>query len=377
MILEHALKETPVGSGPVVVRLRLNEFRNYSHLDVGLGAGLNVITGANAQGKTNLLEALYLLATARLLRGQRDGEAIREGSDAARAEADLGPFDMTVAVTLQVGVRKRALLNGHALPRASDILGRLPAVCISAEDLSLARGEPADRRLFLDLELAALYPAYLRDLGTYKRALEQRNALLRHAAEAHVADVTFEPWEAQMGLHGANLRATRATYVGHLGVQSAVVHERLAPGEGLTLSYNPRDPSSSAAELTDALAARRPEDIRRGATTLGPHRDELAVSTGGRDVRLFGSQGQQRATTISIKMGALKLAEEVRRAPPMLLLDDVFSDLDEHRREALVELVVGSAGQVVLTCTEASAAGPRVLGRARVFAVREGTVSEQ
>src|SRR5580704_4997903 len=152
------LKEVYVERRTAVVTVRLLDFRNYERLDADLGPGLNVLSGANAQGKTNLLEALYLLATARLLRGQRDGEAIRDGALSGRVEADLGPIDMTVAVQLQTGVRKRSLLNGYPLPRASDILGRLPAVCVSAEDLSLARGEPADRRLFLDLELAALYP---------------------------------------------------------------------------------------------------------------------------------------------------------------------------------------------------------------------------
>ena len=360
-----------------VVTVRLFDFRNYEHVEVELGPALNVLTGANAQGKTNLLEALYLVSTARLLRGQRDGEAIRDGATTGRVEAQLGPIDTLVAVQLQAGVRKRSFLNGYGLPRASDILGRLPAVCVSAEDLSLSRGEPADRRLFLDLELAALYPAYLRDLGVYKRALEQRNALLRHAAESYVAEATFEPWEAQLGEYGANMRASRTAYVGRLNGLVRQLHDRLAPGEALALTYVARDTAASGEELVEMLAARRSDDIRRGSTSLGPHRDELSISTGGRDVRLFGSQGQQRSSTISIKLGALKLAEAERGAPPLLLLDDVFSDLDAGRREALVDLILGSAGQVVLTCTEASAAGQRVLGYARLFTVSDGTVTLQ
>ena len=364
-------------SGTTVVTVRLIDFRNYDRLDTDLSPGLNVLSGANAQGKTNLLEALYLLSTARLLRGQRDGEAIRDGATTGRVEAHISPFDVSLAVQLQAGVRKRSLLNGYALPKASDILGRLPAVCISAEDLTLARGEPADRRLFLDLELAALYPSYFRDLSVYKRALEQRNALLRHAAESHVAEVTFEPWEAQLGQHGANMRVARGDYVKRLNVSAGELHDRLAPGEAVSLTYVPRDEAGSAEALVTTLAARRADDIRRGSTSLGPHRDELAIATGGRDVRLFGSQGQQRATTISIKLAALKLAQAERGTPPLLLLDDVFSDLDALRREALVDLILGAAGQVVLTCTEASAAGERVLGQARVFLVHGGAVTQQ
>jgi DNA replication and repair protein RecF len=154
------------------------------------------------------------------------------------------------------------------------------------------------------------------------------------------------------------------------------LHGRLAPGEELSLTYVPRDEANSADSLLATFASRRADDIRRGSTSIGPHRDELAIATGGRDVRLFGSQGQQRATTISIKLGALKLAEVERGAPPLLLLDDVFSDLDAARREALVELILGAAGQVVLTCTEASAAGQRILGQARLFTVSGGTVTQ-
>ncbi len=369
------LKETDGERVMSVATIRLTDFRNYVRSETDLGPGLNVLTGSNAQGKTNLLEALYLVSTARLLRGQRDVEAIREGASTAKVEAHLGSTDVSLSVQLQVGVRKRSFLNNYALPRASDILGRLPAVCVSSEDLSLTRGEPADRRLFLDLELASLYPAYLRDLAVYKRALEQRNVLLRHAAESFVAEATFEPWEAQLGRHGANLRAARASYVDRLTAVASDLHERLAHGEALALTYAPRDPAWSSEEIASALAVRRSEDTRRGSTSVGPHRDELTVATGGRDVRLFGSQGQQRATTISIKLGALKLAEAERGSAPLLLLDDVFSDLDAARREAVVDLILGIAGQVVLTCTEASAAGERVLGQARLFTVREGTVT--
>ena len=375
--MASVLKEVYAEMWTVVVTVQFSDFRNYEHLEADLGPGLNVLSGANAQGKTNMLEALYLLSTARLLRGQRDGEAIRDGATIGRVEAQLGPIDTSVAVQLQAGVRKRSFLNGYGLPRASDILGRLPAVCVSAEDLSLARGEPADRRLFLDLELAALFPAYLRDLGVYKRALEQRNVLLRHAAESHVAEATFEPWESQLGRHGANLRAARADYVGRLNRLAGELHGRLAPGEELSLNYVVRDSAVSNEELVELLASRRGDDIRRGSTSLGPHRDDLSITTGGRDVRLFGSQGQQRASTISIKLGALKLAEAERGEPPLLLLDDVFSDLDALRREALVDLILGSAGQVVLTCTEASAAGQRVLDQARLFTVSGGTVTRQ
>jgi DNA replication and repair protein RecF len=370
------LKEGSENLATTVESVRLQDFRNYVALETSFSPGLNVLTGQNAQGKTNLLEALYLLATGRLLRGQRDMEAIREGASSARVEVKIAPFEASLAVQLQAGIKKRSFLNGYGLPRASDLLGRLPAVCVSAEDLSLTRGEPADRRLFLDLELSALHSTYLRDLTVYKRALEHRNALLRQAAEHAVADSHFEPWEAQIALHGAALRRARAEYVLSLATIAQDLHGIIAAGEALSLTYIARDTVKSEAEFIEELATRRGNDISRGSTSLGPHRDEVAIVAGGRDARLYGSQGQQRAATISIKLAALKVAQAQRGFPPLLLLDDVFSDLDSARREALVDLILGIAGQVVLTCTEASAAGDRVLESARIFAVAGGTVTQ-
>jgi DNA replication and repair protein RecF len=377
LTIHSDLKEACENLASTVETVRLCDFRNYATLETGLSAGLNVLTCQNAQGKTNLLEALYLISTGRLLRGQRDGEAVRDGAPFARVEVTVNPFDALLAVQLQAGLRKRSFLNGYGLPRASDLLGRLPAVCISAEDLSLARGEPSDRRLFLDLELSALRPSYLRDLTVYKRALEHRNALLKQSAEYPVPEATYEPWEAQLAAQGASIRAARSTYIQDLDRWAGELHGVIADGEHLSLTYVPRDEPRTEAEFMSTFAHRRNDDIRRGSTSIGPHRDEMAVMIGGRDARLFGSQGQQRAAMISTKLAALKLAQSERGVPPLLLLDDVFSDLDAARREALVDLIIGAAGQVVLTCTEASSAGARVLEQARVFTVVGGTISQQ
>lgn len=358
-----------------VERVRLNRFRNYEALDIGLANGFNVLAGRNAQGKTNFLESLYLLSTGRLLRGQRDLEAIMEGSTEARVEAHMATPHSTLGMHLQQGVRKRALLNGQNLPRASDVLGRLPSVCISSEDLSLARGEPADRRLFLDIELSSLYATYLRDLGGYKRALEHRNALVRHASDSFVPAEEFEPWEIELATYGSRLRSARAEYVSKLTVQSSTCHAEIASGEILEARYSARDEAVEAEDLLALLNARRGEDVRRGGTSVGPHRDEVSLSVEGRDVRLYGSQGQQRSSTIAVKLGSLIVAREERRLTPLLLLDDVFSDLDEARRTALIDLVLRLAGQVVLTCTEVSAAGPRILEQAECFSVAGGAMT--
>lgn len=357
-----------------VQTLELRNFRNYATLNLPLHEGFNVISGPNAQGKTNLLEALYLLSSSRLLRGHRDTEAIRDGAQSAHVEAVLAPSETRIAVHLEHGSRKRAFLNGLALPRSADILGRLPSVCMTIEDMSLVRGEPADRRLFLDLELSALYPAYLRHLATYRRALEQRNALLKQSADQFVPSELFEVWEDQLAEHGVALRVARKAHLELLGAEAVPIQRELSGAEKLEILSELKDENTEVEDLRTGLQTGRGQDTRRGVTTLGPHRDDVLFKIDGRDARLFGSQGQQRTVAIALKLAALRAQESILGIKPLLLLDDILSDLDERRRAQLVEVVLHHGGQAVLTCTEASAAGPKILSLAKVFQVEGGRI---
>lgn len=352
----------------------LEDFRNYGHLELELADGFNVLTGRNAQGKTSFLEGLYLLSTTRLLRGQRDTEAIREGAARAVASAETIEGRTKLAMVLERGARKKATLNGLKLPRAADLMGRLPCVSVSAVDMAIVRGEPSDRRLFLDLELCSLYPSYLRHLTMYKRALEQRNALLRNERDYPVPESFYEPWEIHLAEHGTRLREMRREFIGRLSPKTMATHARMGSGEALSLAYVERDEASDADILLVALARSRAQDSARGGTSLGPHRDDVAVEVQQREARLFGSQGQQRTSVIAIKMATLEIAREELGVPPILLLDDILSDLDERRRSLLIDIVLETAGQAVLTCTEAEAAGERILEQARVFEVVAGSV---
>jgi DNA replication and repair protein RecF len=373
---EKAVESSSDGRSLGVASVLLEGFRNYESLHLDLSPGFNVIAGPNAQGKTNFLEALYLLATTRLLRGQRDQEAIMEGRPRAVAMAELVEGHTRLAVILERGVRKRVTLNGLGLPRAADLIGRLPCVCVSAADMAIVRGEPSDRRLFLDLEISSLSPGYLRHLSLYKRALEQRNALLREAREQRsLPAALFEPWEEQIAEHGAALRTRRREFIGRLSVTSAAVHAQMGHGERVTVAYAERDDATDYERLRDALAHARQNDVMRGGTSVGPHRDDLTIEVDGREARLYGSQGQQRTSVISIKLACLEIAREELGVPPLLLLDDILSDLDGRRRALLVDVVLERAGQAVLTCTEAEAAGERILSQARVFHVQAGTVT--
>lgn len=349
-------------------------FRNYRHLEMTPQLGFHVISGPNAQGKTNLLEAISLISTTRLLRGMRDHEAIREGEDRFRVEGSICEGRTSLSMTLERGGRKRALLNGVGLSRAADLIGRLPSVCVSALDLPLVSGEPSERRMFLDLELSQVYPAYLRALSLFKRALEQRNALLKQAQERYVPGENFHAWEAQMATYGASLREYRVRFVAELSPIASQVQSELGEGESLELSYVAKDDAFDAATYESVLEQGRATDIARGTTTLGPHRDDLAIRIAGKEGRLFGSQGQQRSAVIALKLATLELVRDKLGEPPVLLLDDMLSDLDAGRRERLCSWVADHAGQAFLTCTEAAAAGDRILDRSRVYAVQEGTL---
>ncbi len=359
-----------------VSSIHLDAFRNYELETVHLSPGFNVLAGKNAQGKTNFLESIYLLSTTRLLRGHRDAEAILQGYSKAMVAAELNESETRLSVMLEAGIRKRAAINGLSLPRAADLIGRLPCVCVSSLDMAIVRGEPSDRRLFLDLELSALYPAYLRHLTHYKRALEQRNALLRDSREWMQPANIFEPWEEQLSNHGSAIREARESFIDRLSPLSCDSHAQIGCGEQIKLSIEQKDPARTSEELARTLAGTRAQDVARGGTSAGPHRDDLGIEVGGKDGRMYGSQGQQRTAVISMKMATLEIAQQELGLPPLLLLDDILSDLDEERRALLVETVLEKAGQAVLTCTEASAAGAKILESAKVFDVQSGKVSE-
>lgn len=349
-------------------------FRNYRHLELEPGPGFHVLAGPNAQGKTSLIEAISLLSTTRLLRGMRDAEAIREGEDRFRVEGLVAGGRTSLAITLERGGRKRALLNGVGLARAADLIGRLPSVCMSALDLPMVSGDPGDRRLFLDVELSQLYPAYLRALSLYKRALEQRNALLKQSQDRFTPDESFHAWEAQMATYGSSLREYRRRFVEELSPIASAAQSELGEGEHLAIGYVQRDEAVTAAEFEVALEQTRKVDMARGNTGMGPHRDDLYFGIAGRDGRLYGSQGQQRSAVIAMKLGTLELMRDKLGEAPVLLLDDMLSDLDAGRRARLCGWVAHHAQQAFLTCTEASAAGDEILDRSRVYRVQEGTL---
>lgn len=357
---------TPV----TVARLAVKSFRNLDFVELVPDPGLNLLVGENAQGKTSTLEAIHLASTGRLLRAGKESGAIMVGRNDAAVHATLEPSQTEIHVAMRHGTRKQVQVNGMTLKRASDVLGRLPSVSFSAQDLLLVDGEPSDRRGMADAELSQLYPAYLRAFALYRRALDQRNSLLKLAQESHVSDDEFDVWEDRLAEAGDIMRTYRLSWLATIQAFATVAQERLGRGERVTLTWSLSEPDDPRGVLT----RNRRKDIARGTTTSGPHRDEIDIDLDGLPARTHASQGQRRSVVIAMKAAVLETAREVLGAPPVLLLDDVFSDLDANRRSILVDMALEQGGQVFITCTEEEQGGKSLVGKSTVFRVQSGAV---
>jgi DNA replication and repair protein RecF len=378
--------------------LWLQQFRGCAAERVEFSPGLNVLVGANAQGKTSFLEAIYLLATSKSMRGSRDEELIRWEAPLAVAGGEVlreRAADVELEVLLSRTERKALVVNRRRVARAGEFIGQLRAVAFSAAELEVVRGEPACRRRFLDLEIAQLSPAYVHALVGYRRALEQRNRLLKQGGGQGVEPETLSAWSEQLVEHGVRLVERRQRFVEGLAEYAVAVHAELSEGtERLTVAYAPsfrlprRPPATgggSEAEQAEAWRAAlresflgalgevRREELRRQVTLVGPHRDDVTLLLNGREARLYGSQGQQRSAALSIKLAELRLMKELGGEAPVCLLDDVFSELDARRRAHLFASL-GERGQTVLTTTELELLPAELRAAATVFRVEGGSV---
>lgn len=372
-----------------VEELALINFRNYESLTLSCPGMLNVFIGQNAQGKTNLLETLYVLATGRSVRASRDAELIRWGENQARIAAtiarDLGT--VRLEVQLRSGVAKRVLVNGNPVRRIADLFGYLNVVAFTPDDLQLVKGSPSYRRQFLDYEIAQVSPSYRDHLSRYNRILKQRNSLLKAVSEGEAAQAALEPWEPHFVEHGSRVVAKRAEMIAALSPLATQIHGQITQGkEELRLEYRPfllEDEEEPSPELQDVRWVRerfmaklerlRRVESRRGTSLVGPQRDDVLFNVNGVDARTFGSQGQQRTTVLSCKLAEIEYMEEQVGEPPILLLDDVMSELDASRRNFLVGIVQGRV-QTFITSAHAGDLGESLLSRAQLFHIRQGQV---
>jgi DNA replication and repair protein RecF len=336
-----------------VTRLQLRDFRSYEAAELRPGPGLTVIAGRNGAGKTNLLEALYFACTGRSCRTANEREVVRFGATLTRlelaAEDGQGRHDITVG--FQPGEPKRLRADGAPVDRLTDSPAR-PLVAVFLPDrLDLVLGAPALRRSHLDQVVAALWPARAETRREYSAALAQRNALLAAVRAGRAGRGSLPAWDAALARHGIALMRDRGEVVGRLRERFAEHADALGLEGEVELAYRPRSRAETAEELAAELAERTDGDLERGFTGHGPHRDDLALRRDGRELRSYGSRGQVRLALLALLLAEREELEAERGDPPLLLLDDVMSELDAARRARLVD-VLRASGQSVVTATE-------------------------
>ncbi|MBA3725667.1 MAG: DNA replication and repair protein RecF, partial [Armatimonadetes bacterium] len=287
-------------------RLWVRDFRNYAEASIDLVPGHNILVGANGQGKSNMLEAIYALATTRSFRGAKNADVILHHASEAEIGITAGEQDTELKLTYVRGGRRWAAVFGQKLPTVHDLIGRMPAVVFSSSDLEIVSGEPAERRRFLDGEISLVSPAYLKAFSGYKRALEQRNASLRKIREGELLTDALDPWDIQLAAWGAVLRASRIDYLVDIAALAAEKHRELTDSiEELILTYTPADEASTEEGNLNKLVKSRHQDIGAGFTTVGPHRDDFYIGIDGTSSRAFGSRGQQRTAMLAIKLAVV------------------------------------------------------------------------
>ena len=351
-------------------------FRNLARVELALGNGVTLLHGPNGAGKTNLLEALYMALAGRSCRTRGERETIAFGEPLARAEAVVAESGerrrFLCAVDRSDG--RRHLLNGSPAP--PDASGLRPALAVFMPDrLALVKGPPAARRSHLDGFVAALHPARTEARRRYARALAQRNALLGRIRAHGGAPDSLDAWDAELAGAGVELIATRAAAADELAPRFAEAAGELGLGGDAELEYRPRSRASDAEELRGELADRRESDLARGFSGHGPHLDELAIDVGGRAARRYASQGQQRMALLALLFAERDSLLAAERTPPLLLLDDVTSELDPERRQLLCVRLAAGDGQALVTATEAGHL-PASCSRVEI-AVRDGALIQE
>ena len=370
-----------------ITELTLRSYRSYETLHLAFDPGVQIFLGANAQGKTNIIEALYYAAFGRSHRTSSDAELIRVGADGAYIGLSFRRHDVPgeLSFTFARGARRRITYAGESL-RQRDLVGILPMVLFSPEDLFLVKGAPALRRRYLDAELSQASPAYYGELLRYTRILKQRNAVLKDIRERLAAPDDLPPWDAQLARSAAYIVTRRVAAVAQLGALSARVQAVLAAGEELALAYEiagagaedfAEDDMTESLHLwyNKMLCEGRARDIARAATGVGPHLDDLVLRVGGMSLRSYGSQGQQRTGALALKLAELFYLQENIGEAPILLLDDVMSELDADRRRALLDFIRHEHIQTFITATDAAYFPAERMGTYRY--VEAGTVRDE
>ena len=359
----------------IIQSIELNNFRNYENLQISFDEGTNILFGDNAQGKTNILEAVYVCSTTKSHKGSKDKEIVRFGEEESHIKMTVrrDGIPYRIDMHLKKNRTKGVAVNGVPIKKASELFGIVNVIFFSPEDLNIIKNGPAERRRFLDLELCQLNKVYVYDLVQYNRVVVQRNKLLKEMDSDPSLKETLNIWDSQLVRFGSELIRLRTRFVEELNELIREIHFHLSgEREELEIRYEPNvTPETFEAELS----RNRNQELRQRLTLIGPHRDDLNFIVNGADIRKFGSQGQQRTAALSLKLSEIELVKRTVKDYPVLLLDDVLSELDGKRQEHLLSEI--SHIQTLITCTGLDEFVNSRFQMDKIFKIVEGTVESE
>lgn len=358
--------------------LKLKNFRNYDLLYLDFDSSTNIFYGNNAQGKTNILEAVYLSGTTKSHRGTKDRDLIQFGEDESHIEVTVDKKDISYQIDMHLKKNspKGIAVNKVPIRKASDLFGIINIVFFSPEDLNIIKNGPSERRRFIDLELSQLDKIYLNHLSNYHRIVNQRNHLLKGLKDVSKQESlmqTLDVWELQLIQYGNEIIERRKKFIEEINEIISIIHNKLTGGnEEIKLSY---EPSNGDLNLEQALKKNRERDFRIKSTSVGPHRDDICFFVGDLDIRRFGSQGQQRTAALSLKLSEIEIVKKKTNDMPILLLDDVLSELDKYRQNYLLDSIHDI--QALITCTGVEEFVNHRFSINKVFHVQNGQVLKE
>lgn len=358
----------------IIKSIELSNFRNYEHLDISFDEGTTILYGDNAQGKTNILEAAYVSGTTKSHKGSRDKEMIRfdETESHIKTIVQKNDRDYQIDIHLKKNKAKGIAINKVPIKKAADLFGILNIIFFSPEDLNIIKNGPAERRRFIDAELCQLDKIYLSDLTNYNKALNQRNKLLKDLYYHPNLKETLPIWDMQLIRYGRKIIERRRRFIQELNEIVFDIHQKISGGkEEMILNY---EPDIEDIFFEDELIRAKERDLKYAQTSVGPHRDDLKITVNSIDVRKYGSQGQQRSCALSLKLSEIKLVEQTIHDQPILLLDDVLSELDQNRQNYLLQAI--DETQTIITCTGLDEFVKNRFTLNKVYEVKNGSIIE-
>ena len=359
----------------IIKSLELLDYRNYNTLNINFDKGINILYGDNAQGKTNILEALYVCATTKSHRLSPDKEMIRFGQEDShiRLILERNEIGHKIDIHLKRNKAKGAAIDGIPIKKSSELMGVVNMVFFSPEDLSIIKNGPSVRRHFIDMELCQLNKVYLHDIYNYNKVINQRNNLLRQNYDKETLSAMLDVWDEQLVSYGSRVIREREQFIHQIIELILPIHKKLSGDkEILSLLY---EPSVKESDFSEQLYKRRDADLRLKTTSVGPHRDDMGFYIDDINVRKYGSQGQQRTAALSLKLAEIDFVRLFIKDTPILLLDDVLSELDSFRQNYLLESIQDI--QTVITCTGLDEFINNRFNIDKVFKVSKGSIENQ